>query len=298
MDPSKDYIDLSSINSIDVVSDSSHVETLSSSEEMSVISSDHLVVRFMNQNGTQSYNIDGIANVLLALDRIEQNEELTYKREESSDQASNKGGFGGRIGIFHRGFENGSGIRIVEMLFRCNILVLVGGGSQPQYPLNKKISVYNFTDLKLLQSIETFVNPKGLCDVSQASGSFVLVCLRLRKGQVRVDHYALKRTKFILAHDSRITCFALSQNGNMIATTSNKGTLVRIFSIHDGSLLQEILFGFLYIVNLGIILFVYVDDSMDDIVEIPIRLEWNDEFQFCWNRMTNSNSIGITEVDA
>ncbi|KAJ0778768.1 putative transcription factor WD40-like family [Helianthus annuus] len=179
--------------------------------------------------------------------------------------------------IFRRDFENGGGVGIVEMLFRCNILALVGGGPQPQYPLNKvmiwddhqgrcigelsfrnevrgvrlrrdriivvleqKIFVYNFTDLKLLQQIETFGNPKGLCEVSQASGNFVLVCLGLRKGQVRVEHYASKRTKFILAHDSRIACFGLSQDGNMLATASNKGTLVRIFNTHDATLLHEV----------------------------------------------------------
>ncbi|XP_058200160.1 autophagy-related protein 18a-like isoform X2 [Rhododendron vialii] len=178
--------------------------------------------------------------------------------------------------IFRRDFDHG-GVGTVEMLFRCNILALVGGGPDPQYPLNKvmiwddhqsrcigelsfrsevrgvrlrrdrivvvleqKIFVYNFTDLKLVHQIETISNPKGLCAVSHAAGSIVLVCPGLQKGQVRVEHYASKRTKFIMAHDSRIACFALTQDGQLLASCSSKGTLVRIFNTFDGSLLQEV----------------------------------------------------------
>lgn len=85
------------------------------------------------------------------------------------------------------------------MLYRCNILALVGGGSSPKYPVNKvmlwddsqskciaelcfrtdvkglrlkadkivvvldgKIYVYNFSDIKLIDHIETAKNPRGI----------------------------------------------------------------------------------------------------------------------------------------
>ena len=179
--------------------------------------------------------------------------------------------------IFRRDFDHTGGIGVVEMLFRCNILALVGGGPEPQYPLNKvmiwddhqsrcigelsfrsevravklrrdriivvleqKIFLYNFADLKLLHQIETIANPKGLCAVSQLTSSFVLVCPGLQKGQVRVEHYASRRTKFFTAHDSRLACFALTTDGQLLATASTKGTLVRIYNTSDGTLLQEV----------------------------------------------------------
>ncbi|GAU29354.1 hypothetical protein TSUD_31590 [Trifolium subterraneum] len=106
--------------------------------------------------------------------------------------------------------------------------------------LGHKIFVYNFADLKVLHQIETIANPKGLCEVSHVSGTMVLACPGLQKGQVRVEHYASKRTKFIMAHDSRIASFAITQDGRLLATASSKGTLVRIFNTLDGSLLQEV----------------------------------------------------------
>ncbi|CAD6228330.1 unnamed protein product [Miscanthus lutarioriparius] len=171
----------------------------------------------------------------------------------------------------------GGGIGVVEMLFRCNILALVGGGDNPHYPPNKvmiwddhqsrcigelsfrspvrgvrlrrdriivvleyKIFVYNFADLKLVHQIETAPNPKGLCAVSQQPGSIVLVCPGAQKGQIRVEHYGARKTKFINAHTSRVACFALSQDGRLIATASTKGTLVRIYNAAEGNLLQEV----------------------------------------------------------
>lgn len=177
---------------------------------------------------------------------------------------------------FRRDLKSG-GFGIVEMLFRCNILALVGGGANSQYPPNKvliwddhqgrcigefafrsdvrgvklrrdrivavlehKIYVYNMTDLKLLHQIETLANPKGLCCLSHHSSTSVLACPGLHQGQVRVEHFGLKVTKFINAHNSHISCFSLTLDGFLLATTSVKGTLVRIFNTMDGTRLQEV----------------------------------------------------------
>jgi hypothetical protein len=98
------------------------------------------------------------------------------------------------------------------MLFRCNILALVGGGKNPCYPPNKvmiwddyqnkciaelefattvravrlrkdrivvavetKVFVYNFTDLQLIHTIETTNNPSGILALSPKENC-VLVC--------------------------------------------------------------------------------------------------------------------------
>jgi WD repeat-containing protein 45 len=78
--------------------------------------------------------------------------------------------------------------------------------------------------------------------VSQQPGSIVLVCPVAQKGQVSVEHYKARKTKFTNAHTSRIACFALSQDGRLIATASTKGTLVRIYNVAEGNLLQEVSF--------------------------------------------------------
>ncbi|GLJ45377.1 hypothetical protein SUGI_0955230 [Cryptomeria japonica] len=180
---------------------------------------------------------------------------------------------------FRREFSNGGGIGIVEMLFRCNILAIVGGGSFPRYPSNKvmiwddhqgrcigelsfraqvravrlrrdkiavalehKIYVYNLADLTLVLQIDTMPNAKGLLAISTSSPNTVLACPGLHRGQVRLEHLPLgvRKALFISAHDSHLACLALSPDGLRLATSSNKGTLVRIFNTLDGTRLQEL----------------------------------------------------------
>jgi len=177
---------------------------------------------------------------------------------------------------YRRDFTNG-GIGIVEMLFRCNILALVGGGRNPRYPPNKvmiwddhqnrcigelsfrtevkavrmsrervvvvleyNIYVYNFADLNLLHTIETVSNPKGLCSLCTNSNNCVLACPGLQKGHIRVELFHISRSTLISAHESTLSCLALNVDGTRLATASERGTLVRVWDTSSGQRLHEL----------------------------------------------------------
>eukprot|EP00163_Fabomonas_tropica_P003367 TRINITY_DN1286_c0_g1_i1.p1 TRINITY_DN1286_c0_g1~~TRINITY_DN1286_c0_g1_i1.p1 ORF type:complete len:296 (-),score=48.03 TRINITY_DN1286_c0_g1_i1:75-962(-) len=163
------------------------------------------------------------------------------------------------------------------MLFRCNILALVGGGKNPRFAPNKvmiwddhqnrcigelsfrsdvksvrlrrdrivvvlehKLYVYNFADLKLVDQVETISNPKGLCALSASSASNTLACPGLQKGHVHLELYDAKKTTLVAAHETHLSCISLNADGSRLATASEKGTLVRTFDTSNGQLLQEL----------------------------------------------------------
>jgi hypothetical protein len=171
----------------------------------------------------------------------------------------------------------GSSLASVEMLFRCNILALVGGGADPAFSptkvviwddhqaraageltfrspvrsvrlrrdsvvvaLEHRVLAYSFGDLSLRHSAETLSNPRGLVAVSSHPGSFVLACPGLHAGQVRVEHVDRRQTRFVAAHAGALAALALSRDGRRLATASDKGTLVRVWDTATGELLQEL----------------------------------------------------------
>jgi hypothetical protein len=138
--------------------------------------------------------------------------------------------------------EFDGGIGIVEMLFRCNILALVGGGSHPKFPVNKvllwddnqqkcigelsyksavkavklrrdkvvvvleeRIYVYNFADLRLIDAIDTCKNHKGLCALSSDNNMSVLATPDKVKGHVKIMIYEKNNQHTIEAHTSSLS---------------------------------------------------------------------------------------------
>ena len=82
--------------------------------------------------------------------------------------------------------------------------------------------------------------PARICSLSPTQESCAMACPGLTRGQVRVELYEPQNvTKFIQAHDSPLRCVVLSLDGSLVATASEKGTLVRVFDCHSGCLLHE-----------------------------------------------------------
>ncbi|KAM0870196.1 hypothetical protein ACQ4PT_040181 [Festuca glaucescens] len=83
-------------------------------------------------------------------------------------------------------------------------------------------------------------NPLGLCALAIDQGTLVYALPRGEKGAVQVCRSGSRPDSVdVHAHDSSLACIALSGDGRLLATAGSKGTLVRIFSTHDGSKLQE-----------------------------------------------------------
>lgn len=177
-------------------------------------------------------------------------------------------------------------VALCEMLYRTNLLAIVGGGPFPKFADNtvliwddhskkfvmeftfpsvvlavrlrrdkifvvsqKQIHVLSFLNNPTKQfTCDTRDNPKGLCEVSPLSSSerHLLVFPGQRCGSIQLVDLATTEPGSstspvtINAHQSEIACIALNQQGTMIATASQKGTLIRVFDTLKKNLLVEL----------------------------------------------------------
>jgi WD40 repeat protein len=164
------------------------------------------------------------------------------------------------------------------MIKTTNIVVLVGGGKNPRFPLNqiiiwddskkrilriirlnstvlnikakmdriigvtdKKIYIFNIHTLRILDMYNTFENTNGIIGFSSGDFASVLAFPFESKGKVKViNSNSTSQLPVIQAHESKIACLSVSQNGSLLATASDKGTLIRVYNVVGGKLLTEV----------------------------------------------------------
>ena len=168
-------------------------------------------------------------------------------------------------------------IAMVVMLYRTNILALVGSDNNMNHKRSKliiwddhqkkslselkfnqnimnvklrkdkiivvcrdKIFVFNLSTFKNMDIIETGDNSHGIVGVSFAQDQTILAYPDKTKGNIRIKNYEKNSVFGIPAHENNIAYIAVSFDGNLIATASEQGTLIRIFTSETGEKLQEV----------------------------------------------------------
>ncbi|EDW46447.1 WD repeat domain phosphoinositide-interacting protein 2 [Drosophila sechellia] len=167
--------------------------------------------------------------------------------------------------------DNTEQIRIVERLFNSSLVVLVTA-QKPNclkmlhfkkkqdicncfYPseilcvrmnrqrlivcLAESIHIHDIRDMKILHSIENIApNEQGLCALSLNSHLAFPVCQT--SGELRIFNASKLRTGMtIRAHDTSLSALAFSPSGALLATASERGTVIRVFCVKNGQRLQE-----------------------------------------------------------
>ncbi len=167
------------------------------------------------------------------------------------------------------------GIGIIEMLYKSNILALVGGGKNPKYNLNEfvlwdeekdaeickiktskkilniklkekkifivnihQILVFDLDTLNLIETLET-KNSKGLITLCY-NVDIIAYPDTQHEGTLRIKNYDTNKEHTLKAHKTPLNYIQLNQDGTMIGTSSLKGTLIRVYNIINNQLIREV----------------------------------------------------------
>ncbi|KAE9966597.1 hypothetical protein EG327_011780 [Venturia inaequalis] len=154
------------------------------------------------------------------------------------------------------------GTTICDLTFPSKINAMRMNRKRMVVVLEGAIYIYDIGNMKLLHQIDTPPNPHALCALSPSSENNILAypCPLIvspssntkkpshvppgsqashaapqNAGHVRIfDATTLESVNTIEAHQSAIGCLALNSDGTLLATASEKGTVIRVFAIPSG----------------------------------------------------------------
>ena len=129
--------------------------------------------------------------------------------------------------------------------------------------LEEEIYLYDIQNMGLLYTISTSANPNAICSLSASSDNCYLAYplpkpreetgdkrpahapplspyVAPTSGEVLIfDAKSLKAVNVIEAHRAPLSCIALNNDGTLLATASETGTIIRVFSVPDGQKLYQ-----------------------------------------------------------
>lgn len=132
---------------------------------------------------------------------------------------------------------------VFELTFESTVLAVRMNRSRLLVVLEEATHVFELQTMRLLHTVETAPNPLGLAALSVVTEpSYAAVAPPPRAPAP--GHVLLYNAKMglalstVAAHTSPVVCLALSTAGDLLATASEKGTVVRVHSVPAGELLH------------------------------------------------------------
>ncbi|XP_026207329.1 WD repeat domain phosphoinositide-interacting protein 1 [Anabas testudineus] len=143
-----------------------------------------------------------------------------------------------RMNVYH--FKKGT--EICNYSYSNNILSVRLNRQRLVVCLEESIYIHNIKDMKLLKTLlNTPTNPSGLCALSvNHNNSYLAYPGSSTIGEITVyDANNLSTVTLIQAHDSPLAALTFNASGTKLASASEKGTVIRVFSIPEGQRLFE-----------------------------------------------------------
>jgi len=104
---------------------------------------------------------------------------------------------------------------------------------------NNSVHIYNISTFQFYGTIETYANPHGAGDIAWSQNKRIVACPGDAVGQLRIYYIDQGRSVLIDAHTRPITCVKISDDGTLVASASEKGTVIRLFETETGKLHRE-----------------------------------------------------------
>ncbi|XP_075890727.1 WD repeat domain phosphoinositide-interacting protein 1-like [Nelusetta ayraudi] len=143
-----------------------------------------------------------------------------------------------RMNVYH--FKKGT--EICNYSYSNNILAVKLNRQRLVVCLEESIYIHNIKDMKLLKTLlNTPTNPSGLCALSvNHSNSYLAYPGSATIGEITLyDANGLTTLTLIQAHDSPLAALTFNASGTKLASASEKGTVIRVFSVPEGQRLFE-----------------------------------------------------------
>uniref|UniRef100_A0A4W5KK42 WD repeat domain, phosphoinositide interacting 1 n=1 Tax=Hucho hucho TaxID=62062 RepID=A0A4W5KK42_9TELE len=143
-----------------------------------------------------------------------------------------------RMNVYH--FKRGT--EICNYSYSNNILSVRLNRQRLVVCLEESVYIHNIKDMKLLKTLlNTPHNPSGLCALSVNHGNSYLAYPGSQTiGEIMVyDANNLSTVTMIPAHDSPLAALTFNASGTKLASASERGTVIRVFTIPEGQRLFE-----------------------------------------------------------